>query len=99
MWFNQMEVKQEFNEDEDTCKIETYDLLVSFKNEIKGELNSDKAHNTFDDLGLNQFSVKTEIKDENILLPVEEKQTNEKVKYIIIIIYLPSVKCIIHLSN
>ncbi|XP_072399772.1 uncharacterized protein [Diabrotica undecimpunctata] len=79
-----MEIKQEFSED--TCKVEIYSnkvdeaLLDNFKSEIKLDHNRKSTHDSlsFDDLDLNEFSLKTEIEeDENKLTLFEEKQTNE----------------------
>ncbi|CAG9830988.1 unnamed protein product [Diabrotica balteata] len=71
-----MEVKQEFSED--ICKIEIFSnevdgaLLDSFKSEEK--LIKESAHGSFDYLDLKEFPLKTEIKNESELEPLEEKE-------------------------
>ncbi|CAG9828143.1 unnamed protein product [Diabrotica balteata] len=78
-----MEIKQKFSQD--NCRAEIYsnkvndDLLDTFKNDIKDESNRESTHDTFDDSDLNEYSLKIEIKEDEIkLIPYEEIQTKEK---------------------
>uniref|UniRef100_A0A6P7GYA2 Uncharacterized protein LOC114347968 n=1 Tax=Diabrotica virgifera virgifera TaxID=50390 RepID=A0A6P7GYA2_DIAVI len=81
-----LELFQHFNSDvhniklEPTAKGSQSSEHDSFKNEIKEESNRESIYETFDDLGLNEYSLKIEIEDEKKLMPYGEEQTHKEGK-------------------